>query len=142
MVVPHGHWHDRTYRRRRQGYIDNTAATLVKETGINKDIILNKIDKAHPIGCVENGKQLRIVKFRSFKKNHFKEVIYKKHKQRKKDNASKRNKNNQPVKVPVPINLQPSLTKFCLKLLQFTGEKFEDIRHLFFQPCMATLRLC
>ena len=59
--------------------VDNIAATLDKETGI--DTILNNIDKAHPIGRVENSRKLRIVKFRS---DHFKEVIYKKHKQRKK----------------------------------------------------------
>ena len=45
--------------------VDNIAATLEKETGIDKDIILTNIDKEHPIGRMENGKQLRIVKFRS-----------------------------------------------------------------------------
>ena len=53
--------------------VDNIAATLDKETGY--DTILNNIDKAHPIGRVENSRKLRIVKFRS---DHFKEVIYKK----------------------------------------------------------------
>ena len=48
---------------------------LEKETGIDKEIILTNIDKAHPIERVENSKQLRIVKFRS---DCFKEVIYKK----------------------------------------------------------------
>ena len=57
--------------------VDNVA-TLEKETGINKDVILNNIDKSHPIGPVENGKQLRIVKFRS---DNFEKVICKKYKQ-------------------------------------------------------------
>ena len=57
--------------------VDNIA-TLEKETGINKDVILNNIDKSHPIGPVENGKQLRIVKFRS---DNFEKVICKKYKQ-------------------------------------------------------------
>ena len=51
----------------------NIAPTLEKETGIDKDTIANNIDKAHPICRVENGKQLRTIKFRS---DHFKEVIY------------------------------------------------------------------
>lgn len=55
--------------------MDNIAVTLEKETGIDIDIILTNIDKAHPIERVENSKQLRIVKFRS---DCFKEVIYKK----------------------------------------------------------------
>ena len=95
---------------------------LEKETYIDKEIILTNIDKAHPTERVENSKQLRIVKFRS---DCFKEVIYKKYKQRKEDNGTKLNKSNQPVKVP--INLQPSLMKYHLKLLQFAGEKFEGI---------------
>ena len=103
--------------------VDNIASTLEKETGIGKDIIPTNIDKTHPIGRVENGKQLRIVKFGS---DHFKEVICKKHQQRKKDNVTKHDKNNQSVKVP--INLQSSLAKYRFKLLQFAGEKFEDIR--------------
>ena len=57
--------------------VDNIA-TLEKETGINKDVILNNIGKSHPIGPVENGKQLRIVKFRS---DNFEKVICKKYKQ-------------------------------------------------------------
>ena len=52
--------------------LDNIAATLEKETGVDKDIILTNIDKAHPIRHIENGKQLRIVKFRC---DHFKVVI-------------------------------------------------------------------
>ena len=95
---------------------------LEKETGIDKEIILTNIDKAHPIERVENIKQLRIVKFRS---DCFKEVICKKYKQRKEDDGTKLNKSNQPVKVP--INLQPSLMKYHLKLLQFAVEKFEGI---------------
>ena len=55
----------------------NVVATLEKETGISEDMILTNLDKAHPIGRVEDGKQLRIVKSRS---DHFKEVIYKNHK--------------------------------------------------------------
>ena len=91
---------------------------MEKENDINKYIILADIDKAHP----KKGRQLGLVKF---KYDHFKEVIHKVHKQRKKYNATKRQKNNQPVKVP--INLQPCLTKYRFKLLQFAGEKFEDI---------------
>ena len=32
--------------------IDNIATTLEKETGINKDISINNIEKAHPIGRI------------------------------------------------------------------------------------------
>ena len=56
--------------------MDNIAVTLEKETGIDIDIILTNIDKAHPITRVENDRQQRIAKFRS---DHFKEVVYKKH---------------------------------------------------------------
>ena len=103
--------------------MDNIAVTLEKETGIDIDIILTNIDKAHPITRVENGRQKRIAKFRS---DHFKKVVYKKHRKLKTDNATKRNKSNQPVKVP--IDLQPPLTKYHLKPLQFVAEKFEGIR--------------
>ena len=118
--------------------MDNIVATSGKETGIDKDIILANVDKVNSIGRVENGKQLRIVKFTS---DHFKED-YKKHKQRKKDNATKRNKNNQPAKIP--MNLQPFLTKYRIKLLQFAGKKFEgiqEVKFVFADMHMATLRL-
>ena len=51
--------------------VDDFAAILEKETGIGKDIILANVDKTNSIGRVENGKQVRIVKFTS---DHFKEI--------------------------------------------------------------------
>ena len=41
--------------------MDNIAVTLEKETGIDIDIILTNIDKAHPITRVENGRQKELL---------------------------------------------------------------------------------
>ena len=60
---------------------DDTLEAIInitqQETGIQKDTIWEKIDKAHPIGKPKQGKQQRIIKF---KIDSLKEVVYRKHK--------------------------------------------------------------
>ena len=56
------------------------TTTLSKESGIQKDVIKENIDKIHPLGKLdEEERQLRIVKFKS---DSFKETIYRRHKNR------------------------------------------------------------
>ena len=66
------------------------TATLTRESGINKDIVIKNIDKTHPIGKVdEKGLQRRIVKFTP---SSFKDKVFKKHKKNKKSLKTKRKK--------------------------------------------------
>ena len=62
---------------------------LKEETGIDEDVIQQNIDKIHPIGQPEDGKQRRIVKFTS---DSFKERVFTKHKQRKKPTLKNKKK--------------------------------------------------
>ena len=54
---------------------------LKEETGIAEDVIQQNIDKMHPIGQPEDGKQPIIVNFTG---NKFKKTVFMKYKQRKK----------------------------------------------------------
>ena len=54
---------------------------LKEETGIDEDVIQQNIDKMHPIGQPEDGKQCRIVNFTGDK---FKKTVFMKYKQQKK----------------------------------------------------------
>ena len=49
---------------------------LKEETGMDEDVIQQNINKIHPIGQFEDGKQHRIVKFTS---DSFKERVFMKH---------------------------------------------------------------
>ena len=62
---------------------------MKEETGIDEDVIQQNIDKIHPIGQSEDGKQRRIVKFTS---DSFKERVFMKRKQRKKAYIEKQKK--------------------------------------------------
>ena len=57
------------------------VSRLKEETGIDEDVIQQNIDKIHPTGQPEDGKQCRIIKSTS---DSFKERVFMKHKQRKK----------------------------------------------------------
>ena len=50
---------------------ENVLFVLATESGIDKNIIANNINKVHPIGATLDNKQQRIVKFKtdSLKKN-------------------------------------------------------------------------
>ena len=63
--------------------LENVAETLARESDIHKDIVIRNIDKAHPIGKIDDkGLQRKIVKFTS---DSFKEKAFKKHKKNKKN---------------------------------------------------------
>ena len=99
---------------------------LKEETGIDEDVIQQNIDKIHPTGQPEDGKQHRIVKFTS---NSFKERVFMKHKHEKKAYIEKQKKANKPVSIR--FNLQPSLTKRRLELLQ-AKEKLTAVKEIKF----------
>ena len=103
------------------------VSRLKEETGIDEDVIQQNIDKIHPIGQPEDGKQRRIVKFTS---DSFKERVFMKHKQRKKPCIEKQKKTNKPVSIR--FNLQPSLTKRRLELLQYAKEKLAAVKEIKF----------
>ena len=65
------------------------VSRLKEETGIDEDIIQQNINKIHPIGQPEDGKQCRIVKFTS---NSFKEKVFMKHKNEKKPTLKNKKK--------------------------------------------------
>ena len=63
--------------------LENVAETLARESDIHKDIVIRNIDKAHPIGKIDDkGLQRKIVKFTS---DSFREKAFKKHKKNKKN---------------------------------------------------------
>ena len=100
---------------------------LKEETGIDEDVIEQNIDKIHPIGQPEDGKQCRIVKFTS---DSFKERLFMKNKQRKKAYIEKQEKANKPVSIR--FNFEPSLTKRQLELLQYAKEKLTAVKEIKF----------
>lgn len=108
--------------------VDNTAdaekviETLAQESGISKEVIKNNVDKIHPIGKPDKGKQKRIVKFTT---HNFKETIFKRHK-----NKSK-NQDHRQYRKP-NIKLQPSLTKRRIEMLEFAAKETEDIEQVNF----------
>ena len=101
---------------------------MKEETGIDEDGIQQNIDKIHPIGQPEDGKQCRIVKFTSNSFN--KERVFMKHKQQKKAYTEKQKKANKPVSIR--LNLQLSLTKRRLDILQYAKEKLAAVKEIKF----------
>ena len=76
---------------------ENILSILATESGIDKNIIANNIDKVHPIGATLNNNQQRIVKFKT---NSFKEKINIAQKERKKRDKRRR-----------PVSFKPSFTR-------------------------------
>ena len=76
---------------------ENVLSVLSTESGLDKNIIEQNVDKIHPVGKIVNEKQQRIVKFTS---DSFKERIYLAQKQKKKQDQRRRS-----------INFKPSLTR-------------------------------
>ena len=76
---------------------ESVITTLATESGINKNIIKQNVDKIHHISKIVEDQQQRIVKFTS---DSFKEKIYLAQKERKKYEKRKH-----------PVNFKPSLTR-------------------------------
>ena len=68
----------------------NVIAQVVQEVGTDKDHIEKNFDKIHPIVDLKDEKQTRILKFTT---RSFKERILIQHRQRKKSEKKKINKN-------------------------------------------------
>ena len=78
--------------------------------------------KVHPVGGTKNGKQSRMIKFTT---HSFKEKVFLKHKQNKKNGTEKR-KQNPKLKSRIQLNVQPSLSRFRTELLKKANEVIED----------------
>ena len=76
------------------------------------------MDNVHPVGGMKNGKQSRIIKFTT---HSFKEKGFLKHKQIKK-NGTEKKKQNLKLKSRIQLNVQPSLSRFQIKLLKKANE--------------------
>ena len=98
-----------------------------EETRLNEDIIQQNIDKIHPIGQPEDGKQRRIMKFTS---DSFKERVFMKKMPTKNAYIGKQKKANKPVSIR--FNLQPSLTKRRLELFQYVKDKLIAVEEIKF----------
>ena len=108
--------------------LQKVATTIEDETGITRNTVIRNIDKTHPIGQAdENGKQKRIVKLTS---DSFKEVVYRKHKEKQKKHVAELKQKKQPVRIG--IKFQPSLTTRRRKLLELANEKFAGVDQIQF----------
>ena len=86
------------------------------------------VDKVHPVGGTKNGKQSKIIKFTT---HRFKEKLFLKHKQIKKNDTEKR-KQNPKLKSRIQLNVQPSLSRFRIELLKKANEAIKDNRNFKF----------
>ena len=65
-------------------------STIASEAGLDEGEFMRHVDKVHPVGSTKNGKQSRIIKFTT---HSFKEKVFLKHKQSKKNEIEKRKHN-------------------------------------------------
>ena len=72
------------------------------------------VGKVHPVSGTKNGKQSRIIKFTT---HSFKEKVFLKHKQIKKNDTEKR-KQNPKLKSRIQLNVQLSLSRFGIEQLK------------------------
>ena len=108
--------------------MQKVGTTIEDKTGIARNAAIRNIDKAHPIRkAYENGKQKRVVKFTS---DSFKEVVYRKHKEKQKEHVAELKQKKQPVRIG--IKFQPSLTRRRRKLLELANEKFAGVEQIRF----------
>ena len=80
------------------------------EAGLDEGEFMKYVDKVLPVGCRENGKQSRIIKFTT---HSFKKKVFLKHKQNKKNEIEKRKQN---------LNVEPSLSRFRTALPKKANE--------------------
>ena len=88
------------------------------EDGLDEGEFMKHVDKVLPVGCRENGKQSRIIKFTT---HSFKKKVFLKHKQNKKNEIEKR-KQNPKQKSRIQLNVQPSLSRFRTELPKKANE--------------------
>ena len=101
---------------------------IASEAGLDEEEFTMHVDKVHPVGGTKNGKQSRIIKFTT---HSFKEKVFLKHKQIKKNDTEKR-KQNPKLKSRIQLNVQPSLSRFRIKLLKKANETIGDNRNFKF----------
>ena len=101
---------------------------IASEAGLDEEEFTMHVDKVHPVGGTKNGKQSRIIKFTT---HSFKEKVFLKHKQIKKNDTEKR-KQNPKLKSRIQLNVQPSLSRFRIELLKKANETIEDNRNFKF----------
>ena len=83
-------------------------SAIAGEARLDEREFMRHMDKVNPAGGMKNGKQSRIIKFTT---HSFKEKVFLKYKQNKKNKIEKR-KQNPKQKSRIQLNVQPSLSRF------------------------------
>ena len=92
----------------------SVISAIASEAGLDKEEFMMHMDKVHFVGGTKNGKQSRIIKFTT---HSFKEKVFLKDKQIKKNDTEKK-KQNLKLKIRIQLNVQPSLSRFQIELLK------------------------
>ena len=92
----------------------SVISAIASEAGLDKEEFTMHMDKVHFVGGTKNGKQSRIIKFTT---HSFKEKVFLKHKQIKKNDTEKR-KQNPKLKSRIQLNVQLSLSRFGIEQLK------------------------
>ena len=97
-------------------------SAIAREARLDEGEFTKHMDKVHPVGSMKNDKPSRIIKFTT---HNFKEKVFSKHKQNKKNDTEKR-KQNLKLKSRIQLNVQPSLSRFRIELLKKANEAIKD----------------
>ena len=97
-------------------------SAIAREAGLEEGEFTKYVDKVHPVGNTKNDEQWRTIKFTT---HSFKEKVFLKRKQNKKNDTEKR-KQNPKLKSRIQLNVQPSLSRFRIELLKKANEAIED----------------
>ena len=97
-------------------------SAIAREAGLDQGEFTKHMGKVHPEDNTKNDKQSRIIKFTT---HSFKEKLFIKHKQNKKNDIEKR-KQNPKLKSTIQLNVQSSLSRFQIELLKKGNEAIKD----------------
>ena len=87
---------------------------MASEAFMKHEEFMKHVDKVHPVGGMKNGKKSRIIKLTT---QSFKEKVFLRHKQNKKNKIEKREQ-SQKQKRRIQLNIPPSLSRFQIELLK------------------------
>ena len=97
-------------------------SAITSKARLDEGEFMKHVDKVHPVGDTKNGKQPRIIKFTT---HSFWENIFLEHKQYKKNEIEKM-KQYIKQKSLIQLNVQPSLSRFQIELLNKANEAIKD----------------
>ena len=96
---------------------------------------MKHVGKVYPAGNTKNNKQSKTIKFTT---HSFKEKVFLKHKQNKKNDTEKR-KQNPKLQSRIHLNVQPSLSRFQTELLKKANEAIKDNENFKFSYANITV---